>query len=97
MAVFNLKDQMAFYGAYHNNFLNQLVHVVFVPLLMWSALVWAAYSGPLIGLKFSDLGPWTSILPAFVHTTFAFNLGFFCILFLCHLLFDFGFSCGSVL
>mmetsp|Transcript_33440 Transcript_33440/g.59831 ORF Transcript_33440/g.59831 Transcript_33440/m.59831 type:complete len:201 (-) Transcript_33440:285-887(-) len=38
---FNLVHQLAFYGAYHNNRVNQLIHFLFVPLISWSLLVWA--------------------------------------------------------
>jgi len=41
-----LEEQLAFYGAYHRNFWNKAIHVVFVPVIMWSVLVWAAYTGP---------------------------------------------------
>jgi uncharacterized membrane protein YGL010W len=47
---FNLRDQLAFYGAYHHNKWNQLIHFIFVPAIMWSALVWLAYSGPVVPL-----------------------------------------------
>ena len=48
----NLTDQLAFYGAYHHNKWNQLIHLIFVPAIMWSAFVWAAYTGSLV--------PWDS-------------------------------------
>lgn len=44
----NFHDQLAFYGAYHNNKWNQLVHFVFVPLIYWSASVWLSYTGALL-------------------------------------------------
>ena len=44
----NLTDQLAFYGAYHHNKWNQLIHLIFVPAIMWSAFVWAAYTGSLV-------------------------------------------------
>lgn len=33
----NLTEQMQFYGAYHANGVNQLVHVIFVPLI-WGSM-----------------------------------------------------------
>ncbi|KAI9136773.1 DUF962 domain-containing protein [Paraphysoderma sedebokerense] len=51
MGLFNLLEQMTFYGSYHNNKLNQLVHIIFVPLIYWTALVWASNTGPLIDTK----------------------------------------------
>eukprot|EP00873_Tetraselmis_striata_P040999 jgi/Tetstr1/461263/TSEL_006391.t1 len=37
---FDLVSQLSFYGAYHSNKINQLIHFVFVPLISWSVLVW---------------------------------------------------------
>lgn len=52
MAVFgfnlNFYDQLSFYGAYHHNKWNQLVHLIFVPLIFWSASVWLSYTGQLV-------------------------------------------------
>lgn len=44
----NFYDQLSFYGAYHHNKWNQLVHFIFVPLIFWSASVWLAYPGQLV-------------------------------------------------
>jgi hypothetical protein len=44
----NLLDQLAFYGAYHNNRWNQLIHFVFVPSIVWTVLVWLSYTGPIL-------------------------------------------------
>ncbi|DBA91700.1 TPA: hypothetical protein ACH3X1_003300 [Trebouxia sp. C0004] len=44
----NFYDQLSFYGAYHHNKWNQLVHFVFVPLIFWSASVWLSYTGQLV-------------------------------------------------
>eukprot|EP01025_Chloroclados_australasicus_P052103 TRINITY_DN6063_c1_g1_i1.p1 TRINITY_DN6063_c1_g1~~TRINITY_DN6063_c1_g1_i1.p1 ORF type:complete len:200 (-),score=4.20 TRINITY_DN6063_c1_g1_i1:507-1073(-) len=44
---FDLLDQLTFYGAYHNNKWNQIIHFFFVPMIMWSVLVWMAYTGQL--------------------------------------------------
>ncbi|KAJ1958819.1 hypothetical protein IWQ62_004841 [Dispira parvispora] len=46
MSIFNLKEQFAFYGAYHHDHRNVVVHVIFVPAIMWSAFVIAALYGP---------------------------------------------------
>ena len=44
---FDLLDQLTFYGSYHRNRWNQLIHFVFVPVILWSVAVWACYTGPL--------------------------------------------------
>eukprot|EP00887_Chlorella_sp_A99_P007450 scaffold2.g7450.t1 len=44
---FNLREQLAFYGSYHNKPLNQLIHFLFVPVILGSVAVWLAYTPPL--------------------------------------------------
>ena len=39
-------SQLGFYGSYHSKKGNQLIHFFFVPLIVWSVLVWLAYAGP---------------------------------------------------
>mmetsp|Transcript_8530 Transcript_8530/g.14659 ORF Transcript_8530/g.14659 Transcript_8530/m.14659 type:complete len:187 (+) Transcript_8530:179-739(+) len=50
-----LLDSLTFYGQYHANPWNQLIHVVFVPAIWWSVAVWLAgfpsilmFNGPLV-------------------------------------------------
>lgn len=43
----NLKKQLIFYGSYHNNPVNQAIHFIFVPLILWTVAVWLAYTPPL--------------------------------------------------
>eukprot|EP00210_Caulerpa_lentillifera_P002641 g2523.t1 len=38
-----LIKQLAFYGSYHANPWNKLIHFIFVPLLLWSSLVFCCY------------------------------------------------------
>ena len=57
----DLKEQLAFYGAYHSNPLNQLIHFVFVPLILGTVAVWLAYTPPLFAL---DLTTYLAFLPA---------------------------------
>ncbi|KAJ7638582.1 hypothetical protein FB45DRAFT_903290 [Roridomyces roridus] len=40
--LFDVKSQLTFYGAYHSNPVNVLIHVICVPLLLWSGQVMAA-------------------------------------------------------
>jgi len=39
MGLFDLEGALGFYGSYHNNRINQLIHVIFVPCIVWSAMV----------------------------------------------------------
>ncbi|KAI8587552.1 hypothetical protein HDU89_003731 [Geranomyces variabilis] len=65
-SIFNFKDQLLQYGQYHNSKINQLVHVVFVPTILWTALVWLTQTGTFGDWSFSYLWPLNA---AFVMTT----------------------------
>ena len=39
MGLFDLEGALGFYGSYHNNKINQLIHVIFVPCIVWSFMV----------------------------------------------------------
>lgn len=41
---FNLVDELTFYGQYHANPINQIIHFIFVPLILWTVAVWLAYT-----------------------------------------------------
>ncbi|KAI8344432.1 hypothetical protein BC941DRAFT_447390 [Chlamydoabsidia padenii] len=68
--IFNLKKQLVQYGSHHYNRTNVIIHMIFVPLIFWTALVFGAGIGPLLNLSFlpSSL-KWLKILGS--------NLGFF--------------------
>lgn len=44
----DLLDQLSFYGSYHRHPMNKLIHLVCVPGIAWSVLVWLAAAGPLV-------------------------------------------------
>jgi len=44
----NVEEQLAFYGAYHSNPYNQIIHVIFVPMIWFTAAIWLAYTPPLM-------------------------------------------------
>ncbi|KAG0344945.1 hypothetical protein BG004_004054 [Podila humilis] len=46
--VFDLKYQLLQYGSHHHNVWNVGIHLTCIPLILWSALVGGATSGPLI-------------------------------------------------
>ncbi|THV05454.1 DUF962-domain-containing protein [Dendrothele bispora CBS 962.96] len=41
-SIFDVDTQLTFYGAYHSNRVNVLIHIVCVPLILWSAQVLAS-------------------------------------------------------
>ncbi|KAG8963960.1 hypothetical protein FRC03_002391 [Tulasnella sp. 419] len=40
--LFDVTHQLVFYGAYHSNKVNVLIHIICVPLILWSAQVFLA-------------------------------------------------------
>ncbi|KAI9098337.1 DUF962-domain-containing protein [Phlyctochytrium arcticum] len=55
--VFDFEHQLKQYGQYHNNKINQLVHVIFVPTILWTVLVWLTSTGEFAHWALSDVLP----------------------------------------
>lgn len=58
---FNLKDQLTFYGSYHANPINQAIHFVFVPAILWTVAIWLAYTPAFVSVNPDWAAP---VLPA---------------------------------
>jgi len=69
--------QFTFYASYHNNFINQLIHVACVWPILWSALVMFQYS-PSLASTPASLPPWlvinAALVGAFVWSSFYLGL-----------------------
>jgi len=74
MTAFNLLDQLVFYGSYHHNKWNKLIHVFFVPLIMWTAMVWFCYLD--FGVDLAAKTGLSSILPVWVSRRVVLNAAF---------------------
>ncbi|KAK3816726.1 MAG: hypothetical protein J3R72DRAFT_529633 [Linnemannia gamsii] len=48
--LFNIRHQLLQYATHHNNPVNVVIHLTCIPLILWSALVFAANTGPLLPL-----------------------------------------------
>ncbi|KAF9539031.1 hypothetical protein EC957_005860 [Mortierella hygrophila] len=46
--LFDIKHQLLQYATHHNHPVNVAIHLTCIPLILWSALVFAATSGPLL-------------------------------------------------
>lgn len=46
----DLETQLVFYGSYHHNKVNIAIHIICVPLILFSGFCIASYTGPLIPL-----------------------------------------------
>jgi uncharacterized membrane protein YGL010W len=55
MGIWDLESQLAFYGSYHNNKWNRLIHIIFVPVILWSALLMTTALPPLFVPAYSSL------------------------------------------
>jgi uncharacterized membrane protein YGL010W len=69
--AFNLEDALTFYGSYHNNRINQIIHVIFVPCIVWTAFVILHYLNinwllQLFGMKLLSLTHF-AILPTLLN------------------------------
>jgi uncharacterized membrane protein YGL010W len=65
---FSLLDQLVFYGSYHNNPYNQIVHFIFVPCIWISVAIWLCYTGEFATHPAKDgaLGRYISLNGAFI-------------------------------
>lgn len=61
-AAFSLRQQLAFYGAYHSNPTNVWIHIVCVPFIVWSAYVLGSQwpKPDAIPSVHADFGPYLS-------------------------------------
>ncbi|KNC98459.1 uncharacterized protein SPPG_06159 [Spizellomyces punctatus DAOM BR117] len=57
MGIFSFEDQLLQYGQYHNNKLNQLIHVAFVPTILWTTMVWLTQTGEVADWSLSYIWP----------------------------------------
>ena len=46
LRTYDTVDELTFYASYHSHPMNQLVHIVCVPLLLFTVLIFAAYVPP---------------------------------------------------
>jgi len=67
-----LEDQLVFYGAYHSNRWNKLIHFICVPIIFWTALV--------ILTPFGSFADTPEIVPAGLREFFPINVPFFVVL-----------------
>lgn len=72
---FDLLEQLTFYGSYHNNRWNQLIHFIFVPAIVWSLAVGLAYTGPLLSVP-SHVLPLLASLPTWLSGSVQLNAAF---------------------
>lgn len=72
---FDFKSQLAFYGEYHNNPINQLIHIVFVPTIVWTVLVWTSLLGEVLPHP-AFLPAWLELHPGWIIATIAYGIYF---------------------
>uniref|UniRef100_A0A6U0P0Q9 DUF962 domain-containing protein n=1 Tax=Prasinoderma coloniale TaxID=156133 RepID=A0A6U0P0Q9_9VIRI len=44
----DFEGMLTFYYSYHMDQLNQVIHMVFIPAILWTALIWLCYTPPLL-------------------------------------------------
>ncbi|RIA80556.1 hypothetical protein C1645_717379 [Glomus cerebriforme] len=80
MGLLNLEEQLTFYGQYHRHKVNVLIHIVCVPLILWSSLVWAANTGPLLPYEKDSLWKLTPFVPNFSLFVVLFYISYYILL-----------------
>ena len=72
--LLNFEEQLTFYGAYHHNTVNKWIHIICVPILVFTALIWLSQptTMPLL-FQFPITMPWfipTTVTPAWIIAMF---------------------------
>lgn len=57
MSLFSFKTQFVKYGEFHANKVNQAIHIIFVPAILWSAMVWLTKTGIIIHTAYDSILP----------------------------------------
>ncbi|CEP18723.1 hypothetical protein [Parasitella parasitica] len=78
--IFSLKKQLVVYGSHHNNKVNVAIHMVFVPTIFWTALVFASNTGPLVTVDGTALAFLKPFGPNLAFFTVVFYLTYYAIL-----------------
>eukprot|EP01089_Gocevia_fonbrunei_P012714 TRINITY_DN3082_c0_g1_i1.p1 TRINITY_DN3082_c0_g1~~TRINITY_DN3082_c0_g1_i1.p1 ORF type:complete len:193 (+),score=20.98 TRINITY_DN3082_c0_g1_i1:84-662(+) len=67
MGLTDLEGQIGFYAQYHHNIVNKFIHIICVPIILWTALVWLCFLPPLAPIDLT-----CGLLPHPVPLDFAF-------------------------
>ncbi|KAK3840198.1 MAG: hypothetical protein JOS17DRAFT_726347 [Linnemannia elongata] len=70
--LFDIKYQLLQYASHHNNVWNVGIHLTCIPLILWSGLVFAANSGPLITYPSAAAVASGATIPVALSKLFAF-------------------------
>eukprot|EP00735_Rhodelphis_limneticus_P014622 TRINITY_DN867_c0_g1::TRINITY_DN867_c0_g1_i1::g.25325::m.25325 TRINITY_DN867_c0_g1::TRINITY_DN867_c0_g1_i1::g.25325 ORF type:complete len:220 (-),score=56.47,sp/O13737/YDR2_SCHPO/33.33/8e-20,DUF962/PF06127.6/9.2e-25 TRINITY_DN867_c0_g1_i1:130-750(-) len=83
---FDLAEQLTFYGSYHNNPINKIIHMIFVPTIWATAAVWFCYTPALVDTTPKEVAANFGItLPAIIADNIEFDVAF--VLFACYALY----------
>uniref|UniRef100_A0A1D1Y465 Putative endoplasmic reticulum membrane protein C16E8.02 n=1 Tax=Anthurium amnicola TaxID=1678845 RepID=A0A1D1Y465_9ARAE len=80
MSLLNLEQQLTFYAQYHRSKVNIIVHIVCVPIIFWSTLVWSANTGPLLPYEEDSLWRFTPFVPNLSLFTVTFYICYYILL-----------------
>ncbi|KAJ9123943.1 hypothetical protein QFC22_000734 [Naganishia vaughanmartiniae] len=61
-AWLDVKKQLTFYASYHSHPINIAIHMVCIPLILWSFILYLAHI-PLFGGHITRIAPWLSFQP----------------------------------
>ncbi|RKP13752.1 hypothetical protein BJ684DRAFT_4544, partial [Piptocephalis cylindrospora] len=77
---FDFEKQLSFYGQYHANKFNVLVHVLCVPAIVWSALVLLSTTGPVLDVSVGPILTQVGLVPTAALLSTLFYVGYYILL-----------------
>jgi hypothetical protein len=60
--LYDLKEGLAFYKAYHSNPINEAIHLVCIPGILWSTIGLYSYSSPMFGPGTPSALDWSALV-----------------------------------
>ena len=60
--LYDLKEGLAFYKAYHSNPINEAIHLVCIPGILWSTIGLFSYTSPMFGPGTSSALDWSALV-----------------------------------
>ncbi|KAF8944293.1 hypothetical protein BGZ47_004434, partial [Haplosporangium gracile] len=70
--LFDIRHQLLQYATHHNHPVNVAIHLTCIPLILWTALVFAANTGPLLPYPSPESIASGATFPVFVNKVFGF-------------------------
>ena len=60
--LYDLKESLAFYKSYHSNPVNEAIHLVCIPGILWSSIGLFSYTAPMFGEGSATALDWSAFV-----------------------------------